>query len=502
MKKFKIKTFAFWLIMILSAAALFLVACKSAPKGGYDQNGGFYYGVDTGAGGNEYKEITENPVTLVSEYPKSAFSMDCNTAAYSILRRAINEGRTIVKDQVRIEEMVNYFHYDYPDPAPGEPLSLNGFISPCPWNGAAKLLTVGLKAKDVTLSSVRNNLVFLLDVSGSMGSPDKIELMQAAFCILSESLAADDIVSVATYAGESKTLLDGVTGADKMTIQRTIEDLSAGGSTAGAQGINTAYALAEKHFIAGGNNRVILATDGDFNVGVSSEKGLENLISEKRDGGIKLSILGFGYGNLKDNKMETLANAGNGNYFYIDSLLEARKALVEEINGSLVTVAKDVKAQVEFNPAYVYSYRLLGYENKLLSQADWEDEAKDAGEIGAGHCVTAVYEIVMTGAAPSYVDEYLNISVRYKDPDTNVQQDDLVKPLNEADVTGAPDEDLLFISAVVEAALVMRNSEYKGEASLANVIARLQGIAGLSGDPYKAEFLTLMQKAKNSGWYN
>ena len=506
MNKFKIKTFAFYLILILSATALFLVACKSKSSGDYYPDGGFYYGVDTGAGGNEYKEIDENPVTLVSAYPISRFSMDCNTAAYSNIRRAITDGRQIVKNQVRIEEMINYFHYDYDEPDEGKPLSCSGWISPCPWNTEANLLTVGLKAKEVEFGVVQNNLVFLLDVSGSMGSADKIELMQAAFCILSENLKDEDTVSIVTYAGASKTLLDGEKGADRLKIQRAIEDLTAGGSTAGAQGIQKAYELAEKHFIPGGNNRVILATDGDFNVGISSETELKNFISEKRGMGVSLSILGFGYGNLKDNKMQTLAAAGgDSNYFYIDSLLEARRVLADEIGGTLITVAKDVKAQVEFNPAHVYSYRLLGYENKLLSQAEWEDETKDAGDIGSGHCVTAVYEIVLNEdplAVSSMGGNYLQISVKYNDPETNAPQAALIKYLDGTDVKLImPNDDVEFISCVVEAALVMRDSIHKGAASLASVISRLQGIAGLSADPYKSEFLALMQKLKTSGWY-
>lgn len=481
-----------FIVCITILMVIILVAGCSAynpsPDGGYN----FYENINS----DEYNEIIENPITLTSITAKSTFSLDVNTASYSGIRRAINEnrGKNILKDQVRIEEMVNYFKYDYPMPQQNEPLSLNGYISECPWNASAKLLTIGLRSMDITKGSIRNNLVFLLDVSGSMDSPDKLGLMQSAFTLLAQSLSANDIVSIVTYAGNDSIRLDGAAGSEHVRISNIISDLTAGGSTAGADGINTAYRLAEKHFIQDGNNRIILATDGDFNVGVSSQGGLENLISNKRQSGIYLSVLGFGYGNLKDNKMEALAKNGNGNYAYIDSITEARRALVEEINGTLNTVARDVKAQVEFNPDKVYSYRLLGYENKLLTNEDWENNEKDAGEIGAGLTVTAVYEIVLTAAATG--GDFLTVSVKYKNPDVSDNTErTLSNTIGYGNIISAGD-DLKFISCVVEAALIMRNSIYKGTANINNVIARLNSITNIN-DPYKQEFLQLIIKYKN-----
>lgn len=483
-----------FLVVAVMLAATVLIAGCSKPNS-FDKGYQDYYEMTTdgyGENHDEYNQIDENPVVLTSDNSKSTFSLDVNTASYAGIRRAINENRGagIIKNQVRIEEMVNYFKYDYPLPQENQPLSLSGYISECPWNSSAKLLTVGLRSMDITKGSTRNNLVFLLDVSGSMDSPDKIGLMQSAFMLLAENLNAGDIVSIVTYAGSSGICLDGAPGSEHVRISNIIADLTAGGSTAGASGINTAYGLAEKNFIEGGNNRIILATDGDFNVGVSSQNELEKLISQKRESGIYLSVLGFGYGNLKDNKLETLAKNGNGNYAYIDSLIEARRALVEEMNGTLNTVARDVKAQIEFNPEKVFSYRLLGYENKLLTEEDWDNTEKDAGEIGAGLTVTAVYEIVLTENAAS--GDFLTVSVKYKNPDVSDKTEHLLSKKIGAEDIVSPGDDLRFISCVVEAALIMRNSDYKGNADIDNVIARLNGIANIAGNPYKQEFLQLM----------
>ncbi|MCL2797510.1 MAG: von Willebrand factor type A domain-containing protein [Firmicutes bacterium] len=489
--------------------------------------------------GNEYNTIVENKFILTSAEPASRFSMDANTAAYANLRRAINDGRTVNPNQVRIEELLNYFSYDYQKPEAGEALAASGVISACPWNNQSMLLTVGVAAKEIEFSGIRNNLVFLMDISGSMNSPDKMALMQAAFCMLSDNLNDDDVVSIVTYAGGNHTVLSGEPGINRKKIQNAIEDLMAGGSTGGAGGIKTAYELAQANFIEGGNNRIILATDGDFNVGISSQSELENFIKGKRSTRVGLTILGFGYGNLKDNKLETLANnAFEGNYAYVDSILEARKVLVDEIGGTLVTVARDVKAQVEFNPQKVHSYRLLGYENKLISKEDWDNPDKIAGDVGSGHTVTAVYEMVLSeelgirseelrmnadteavGLAPAVagqgfsiaslaasVDAYATISVRYKDPAVGADdippadqngQDGREISVPVTSVTDTPSDDVLFISSVVEAALVMRNSQYKGSSNLQSVITRLQSIQSLANDPYKAEFLQLMVKLSN-----
>ena len=335
-------------LFILSLVLIPFVFFAGCARMNGDPDGSYYY--MTFESGNEYKEITENPFVLAGEEAKSTFSLDVNTASYSNLRKHIVNGYQIDRNQIRIEEMVNYFKYDYPEPQEG-PLSVTASLYPCPWNGEARLLQIGLKSEEVDFSTLNNNLVFLLDVSGSMNTPDKIGLMKSAFSLLVENLNDNDTISIVTYAGSDRVVLQGAKGCQKNQIIAAIEDLEASGMTAGAQGIVTAYSLAQQYFIEGGNNRVILATDGDFNVGVSSESGLEALISQKRESGIYLSVLGFGYGNLKDNRLETLANNGNGNYVYIDTIAEAKKVLVEQIGGTLRTVAKDAKAQVEFNPA-------------------------------------------------------------------------------------------------------------------------------------------------------
>lgn len=479
----KVKFFCFIIIIVI---AISVCGCGA---GGYKEDGFLNKPFNTG---NEYNEISENPFKLVSEYPDSNFAMNSNTAAYSNIRRYIHEGRQIDKNMVRIEEMVNYFRYDYALPKDDEALAISGAISPCPWNSEAKLLTVGVRAEEIEFKDVNNNIVFLMDISDSMNSPDKMPLMQAAFCMLSENLNENDYVSIVAYAGTDKVVLDGARGYERKKIQNAIEDLKIGGSTAGAQGIKTAYTLAEKHFIDGGNNRIILATDGDFNVGISSQSDLENFIKEKHSTKIGLTVLGFGYGNLKDNKLESLAKYSfEGNYAYVDNILECRKVLVEEIGGTLVTVAQDVKAEVKFNPLKVHSYRLLGYENKLLTLDEWDNPNKKAGDIGSGHCVTAVYEIILKpDEAESTAENFLKISIRYKNPKTN---DDCEISAVVNEIANSLSDDIKFISAVVEAALIMRNSEYKGSANMQSVVARLESIKNLSDDPYKKEFLWLIR---------
>jgi len=469
-------------LIALITAALILFGCASS-----NGNSGYHYGgIDENA--DEYNEIDEKGFVSASEEADSYFSMDVNTAAYSQIRRLINEGKTVPKDLVRIEEMLNYFKFDYPGPESGEAMSLTASVTPCPWTPENRLLNIGVRTESIELSDIKNNLVFLIDVSGSMNSPDRLGLVKQAFLLLTAQLNADDRVSVVTYASGVKKVLDGASGADKLAITSLIEELTAGGSTAGAGGIQLAYKTAAENFITGGNNRVILATDGDFNVGISSTAALKDFISEKRDAGIYLSVLGFGMGNLKDNKMETLATAGNGNYAYIDSLSEARRVFVEEIGGTLKTVAKDCKAGVTFDPAAVKEYRLIGYDNKRLSAEQWNDSAADAGELGAGRCFTAVYELKLNDG---YADgnKIADISVKYKDPLSNA---DKVKSAVVSERRGA-DENELFISAVTEFGLILRGSAYKGGASIAAAKARITGLACLS-DPYKAEFLELLGK--------
>ncbi|MDF2486631.1 MAG: von Willebrand factor type, partial [Herbinix sp.] len=383
----------------------------------------------------EYNAIQENGFKSVKNYPLSTFSVDVDTASYSNIRRMIYESGEVVADAVRIEEMINYFKYDYKQPTDEVPFSINTELSDCPWNKNAKLLLIGLQAEEIDLKErPSSNLVFLLDVSGSMDSPDKLPLMQKAFTLLTENLNKNDRISIVVYAGMDSVVLEGASGDETMKINGAIEELTAGGSTAGAAGIRKAYELAEKHYIDGGNNRVILATDGDLNVGITSEGELTRLIEKEREKGVFLSVLGFGTMNIKDNKMEALADNGNGNYSYIDSLLEAKKVLVDEMGGTLFTVAKDVKLQIEFNPSKIKGYRLIGYENRMLNTEDFEDDTKDAGDIGAGHRITALYEILEIDSKQELINtdlkyqsevptldnnEWLTISIRYKKPDKN-----------------------------------------------------------------------------------
>lgn len=456
----------------------------------------------------EYNAIVENSYKSVKNYPMSTFSVDVDTASYSNIRRMINDGGEVVPDAVRIEEMINYFKYDYEKPTTDVPFSINTEMSDCPWNENAKLLLIGLQAKEIDLDNrPSSNLVFLLDVSGSMNSPDKLPLMQKAFIMLTENLNENDRISIVTYAGMEKVVLEGARGDETMKIVSALEDLYAGGSTAGAAGIEKAYDIAEDYFIEGGNNRVILATDGDLNVGVSSEGELTKLVKKKRKSGVYLSVLGFGTGNIKDNKMEALADNGNGNYAYIDSLLEAKKVLVEEMGGTLYTVAKDVKLQVEFNPTYLKGYRLVGYENRLLNTEDFDDDTKDAGEIGAGHRVTALYELIeisseqeipetelkyQSETTPSDSDEWLTVNIRYKEPDQDNSQL-LSLPVDDSIYSSEMPENLLFASSVAMFGMLLRDSQWKGIASYDTILNNLSD-QNFSNDEYKDEFIALVKK--------
>lgn len=472
----------------------------------------------------EYSEWEETGFTSVMKAPLSTFAADVDTASYSNLRRLINSGYTldeIPEGAVRIEEMLNYFSYDYNAPNGKEPFGVTTQISSCPWNDDAELLMIGLKTEDIDYSHApASNLVFLLDVSGSMYSDDKLPLLQESFGLLTENLTRKDRVSIVTYAGDDQIVLEGARGDETKKIIRALNSLEAGGGTYGSKGIETAYALAEENYIEGGNNRIILATDGDVNIGLTSEEELEELITEKKESGIFLSVLGFGTGNIKDNKMETLADKGNGNYAYIDCLREANKVLVEEMSATLLTICKDVKFQVEFNPAVVESYRLLGYENRALAKEDFDDDTKDAGEIGAGHSVTAMYEIVLKEpmsdlskedvedlkysrqykeemcGLPLYAakdGEWLTISIRYKKPaedDSNL----LEYPVGYESYTNAPSDDYIFAAAVAEFGLLASHSDYPEDASVKHVEKALRSI-DLS-DEYKEEFLELVREMR------
>ena len=465
----------------------------------------------------EYSAVEEPGFKSVANDPLSTFSADVDTASYSNLRRMIENGYSmeeIPEGAIRIEEMLNYFSYDYQLPRNGEPFGVTTVIGDCPWNKDAKLLQIGLKTQEIDFSEAPDsNLVFLLDVSGSMYTDDKLPLLQKSFTMLVQELGRKDTVSIVTYAGADCVVLEGESGDNQEEIVAAVNALEAGGSTNGADGIETAYKLAERYFIKGGNNRVILATDGDLNVGPSSESELDALITEKKESGVYLTVLGFGTGNIKDNKMETLADHGNGNYAYIDSVGEAKKVLVEQMGATLVTVARDVKLQVEFNPAYIKGYRLLGYENRALATEDFDDDTKDAGEIGAGHMVTALYEIVPSDSDQKipetelkYQDnkndmgvrngEWLNLKIRYKEPEG---EESILKeyPVKEKDYTQEPPEDFYFAAAVAEFGLILRDSAYKGEASVENVRALLREV-DTDEDDYKDEFAYLVKRLQRT----
>lgn len=460
----------------------------------------------------EYNYIKENGYTAVSSAPLSTFSADVDTASYTNVRRMIDDGMDVPPDAVRIEEFINYFDYDYSDPADGEPFAVHTELSDCPWNDETELLMVGINTKgfDAVLDErPAMNLVFLIDVSGSMYDDNKLPLVQKSFSMLTDNLTAADRVSIVTYAGSDEVVLEGADGNDRKKILRAINDLEAGGSTAGAAGINTAYDIAQKYFIDGGNNRVILATDGDLNVGLSSESELTRLIEEKRESGVFLSVLGFGTGNYKDNRLEALADYGNGNYSYIDSEKEAKKVLVDEMSGTLFTVAKDVKFQLEFNPANVKGYRLIGYENRVMAAEDFNDDTKDAGEIGAGHSVTVLYEIVPADSEMElgeselkYAsdsegvmgDELLTVNIRYKEPEGS-ESKLLTYPVNKSLYSDKMSADMNFASCVAEFGMLLRNSRYIGDVTYKDVSAQLSRY-DYSDDDYKDEFIYLVNTMK------
>lgn len=460
----------------------------------------------------EYNYIKENGYTAVSSAPLSTFSADVDTASYTNVRRMIDDGMDVPPDAVRIEEFINYFDYDYTDPADGEPFAVHTELSDCPWNDETELLMVGINTKgfDAVLDErPAMNLVFLIDVSGSMYDDNKLPLVQKSFSMLTDNLTAADRVSIVTYAGSDEVVLEGADGNDRKKILRAINDLEAGGSTAGAAGINTAYDIAQKYFIDGGNNRVILATDGDLNVGLSSESELTRLIEEKRESGVFLSVLGFGTGNYKDNRLEALADYGNGNYSYIDSEKEAKKVLVDEMSGTLFTVAKDVKFQLEFNPANVKGYRLIGYENRVMAAEDFNDDTKDAGEIGAGHSVTVLYEIVLADSKMElgesklkYAsdsegvmgDELLTVNIRYKEPEGS-ESKLLTYPVNKSLYSDKMSADMNFASCVAEFGMLLRNSRYIGDVTYKDVSAQLSKY-DYSDDDYKDEFIYLVNTMK------
>jgi Ca-activated chloride channel family protein len=463
-----------------------------------------------------YALINENRFLSVATSPLSTFSVDVDRASYANVRRFINGGMRPPVDAVRIEELVNYFPYDDPEPNGNHPLAIRAEVGTAPWQPLHHLVRIGVKARSVDMEDAPlSNLVFLLDVSGSMNSPDKLPLLKTAFRMLVGELRPQDRVAIVVYAGAAGLVLPSTPGTEKETILEAIEQLEAGGSTAGGAGLRLAYKVAAENHIRGGNNRVILATDGDFNVGASSDGEMVRLIEEKRDQDTFLTVLGFGTGNLKDSKMEQIADHGNGNFSYIDNALEAKKVLVSEMGGTLLTVAKDVKIQVEFNPAKVAAYRLIGYENRLLADEDFNDDKKDAGDVGSGHTVTALYEIIPVGVEspvvvtdvdplryqgetaqtrPSDSPELLFVKLRYKDPDGTTSR---LMELPVRNVDARPSADFRFASAVAAWGMILRDSEYCGEFSLAQVASLARESLGKDEGGYRGEFLRLVETAQS-----
>lgn len=460
-----------------------------------------------------YNTIVENDFKSSSANPLSIFAIDVDGASYSNVRRLLMEGVLPPADAVRTEEFINYFSYNYPQPEGKEPFSIYTEYADCPWAPEHKLLQVGLKGKDVDMKTAPdNNLVFLIDVSGSMQDANKLPLLKRAFKLLVNQLREDDKISLVVYAGSAGVILDGADGDDVNEIMQALDNLQAGGSTAGGEGIELAYKIANEHFIKKGNNRVILATDGDFNVGMSSETELEKLIESKRDEGIYLSVLGFGEGNIQDNIMETLADKGNGNYYYIDNFMEARKVLVSQFGGTLITIAKDVKIQVEFNPSQVKEYRLIGYENRLLNAEDFNDDKKDAGEIGAGHTVTALYEIIPVGSKDSKakVDELkykthtsnssedlATVKFRYKGVAKNDTTSKLITKAVDVYAEKIASTNLQLAAGVTEFAMLLRDSKHLQQASFDGAIQLVSNAQKTDQDGYVTGLVDLMKIAKD-----
>ncbi len=466
-----------------------------------------------------YSVLHENGYKNAFDQPLSTFSVDVDNASYSNVRRFLNMGQLPPVDAVRIEEMINYFSYDYKLPVKNAPYSINSELAVCPWNEGHQLLLVGLRAKEIDKTKLpASNLVFLIDVSGSMQDQNKLPLVQSALRMLVNELRPNDQVAIVVYAGAAGIVLKSTPGNRKQILLDAIERLSAGGSTAGGQGLRLAYQIAREHFIEGRNNRIILATDGDFNVGVSSTSEMERLVEKERESGIFMTVLGFGMGNIKDDKLETIADKGNGNYAYIDNIQEARRMFVKEFGGTLFTVAKDVKFQLEFNPQQVKAYRLIGYENRLLNNEDFKDDKKDAGEMGMGHRVTALYEIIPAGSDEQVPDldelkyqqekkentgrfssELLTIKTRYKSPDGNQSYPiDQVVPARVSRFRDAS-ENLRFASAVAGFGMLLRNSEFKGTVSYSQVIEMAKNAKGIDDEGYRGEFVRLVQVAKSLG---
>lgn len=469
----------------------------------------------------EYAKTEENKFHKPSENPLSTFSIDVDGASYSNVKRIIQDGSLPPSDAVRIEELINYFDYNYTDPGSDSAFSINTSIARAPWNPAHYILQIGLKGSTPPKDElVDQNLVFLIDVSGSMNSPDKLDLVKKGMKLLVDQLKAEDNIAIVVYSGRSEVVLESTPGDEKKKIISVIDKLRASGSTAGSDGIQNAYRIAEEQYSPSMNNRVILATDGDFNVGITDQDELKDFITEKKESGVYLTVLGVGIGNLKDYRLELLANKGNGNYYYIDNLLEAKKVFVTDLTSTLYTIANDVKIQVEFNPYNVKAYRLIGYENRLLADEDFNDDTKDAGELGAGHTVTALYEVVLntdqiqpktfevdplryqsTQAAKfdstdnPFPNELATIKLRYKPPhetDSRLSQSRIMKE----HIVGEPDTDLTFISSVASFGMMLRDSRFKGQADYPMILDLARKGKGEDKHGYRAEFIKIAELAE------
>ncbi len=463
----------------------------------------------------DYDNIVENKFLAATQNPLSTFSIDVDEAAYSNVRRYLENGSIPPAGAVRIEEMVNYFDYNYPKPVNGEPFTVNTEISECPWNPQHKLVHIGLQGKEIPVDNLPpSNMVFLVDVSGSMNEANKLPLVQASMNMLVDQLREKDKVAIVVYAGSAGLVLPSTSGSNKVKIKEAINNLEAGGSTAGGEGIILAYKTAKENFIKNGNNRIILATDGDFNVGVSSDDDLVRLIEQERKSGVFLSVLGYGMGNYKDNKMQQLADKGNGNHSYIDNIGEAKKVLVNEFGSTLFTIAKDVKIQVEFNPSKVQAYRLVGYENRMMAAEDFNDDAKDAGELGSGHTVTALYEVIPVGVQDDFTksvdplkyqsndrkffdktDEIMTIKLRYKKPDEDVSKLITHPVMDNHTALANTSDNFRFSAAVAEFGLLLRGSDYKQQSSYDQVVSLAKGSKGIDNNGYRSEFIRLVQAA-------
>ena len=478
------------------------------------QTGGYYPNTVATFNTEDYDHISENSFHKTADEPLSTFSIDVDAASYSNVRRYLNNNTLPPAGAVRVEELINYFSYDYPAPQERHPFSINTEMAACPWNKDHKLVLIGLQGKKIPVENLPpSNLVFLVDVSGSMNHPLKLPLVKSSLKLLVDQMREEDKISIVVYAGAAGLVLPPTPGSNKTAIKDALERLEAGGSTAGGEGIKLAYKTAREQFLKQGNNRVILCTDGDFNIGVSSDDDLVRLVEKERESGVYPTVLGYGMGNYKDNKMQKLADKGNGNHAYIDGLSEAKKVLVSEFGGTLFTIAKDVKLQVEFNPARVQGYRLVGYENRLLNKEDFNDDKKDAGELGSGHTVTALYEVIPVGVKSRFLkdvdplkyqssknmvkgsSELLTVKFRYKAPEGGNSQ--LIEhPVMDQHLAFEKTSDnFRFAASVAQFGMLLRDSEFKGTSTFSSVVRVASGAKGKDAEGYRKEFIKLVKKA-------